>query len=363
MERCAKTRRTFFWEEPVFEGATTVPHVDVKVVSDGLWVATPRLPRGLDPTSVTVALRDLFTRMCEVHAIERPIHWFYTPMMLPIARDMPRLAVVYDCMDELSGFKGAPPELPALESALFEVADVVFTGGRSLYHAKREHHDRVHAFPSSVDSAHFARARADERREPADQRFIARPRLGYCGVIDERVDMELLARVADARPGWQIVLIGPIVKIDPETVPRRRNIHHLGPKLYPELPSYLGGWDVALMPFKLDASTRFISPTKTLEYLAAGLPVVSTAIHDVVHPYGDAGVVHVGDHSDFVECIEEALGEPAEARIAAADALVAGTSWDGTWSEMEQLLAEVLDEGSSVRSAPAQEGELSCTTT
>lgn len=272
-------------------------------------------------------------------------------MALTCAEHIEAGAVVYDCMDELSGFAGAPPEMAFRERQLFGRADLVFTGGRSLYEAKYPHHPNVHAFPSSVEAEHFARARLPGD-EPEDQRALGRPRIGFFGVIDERIDRELLARLADAHPEWSIVLIGPIVKVDPSSLPRRRNLHYLGPKLYRELPDYIRGWDVAIMPFALNDSTRFISPTKTLEYLAAGKPVVSTPIRDVVKPYGEHGLVPIGTGEEFVGHVEALLAERGSSREAtrreAGDAFVAATSWDATWNAMDALIRRALGQRRSV---------------
>ena len=251
-------------------------------------------------------------------------------------------ATVYDCMDELSLFRGAPPALAARERELFQRADLVFTGGQSLYEAKQGQHERVYCFPSSVDVAHFARARSLSD-EPADQRDLAHPRLGFFGVVDERMDLDLLAGVADARPEWQLVIVGPVVKIDRAALPARPNIHYLGGKDYQQLPAYIAGWDVALLPFARNDSTRFISPTKTPEYLAAGRPVVSTAIRDVVRPYGDLGLVRIADTvAEFVSACETALREDRVARQREADRYLTGLSWDATQARMEALIADVL---------------------
>jgi UDP-galactopyranose mutase len=250
-------------------------------------------------------------------------------------------------MDELSAFAGAPPALREREAALMRRADVVFTGGHSLYEAKRDLHPNIHPLPSSVDVAHFARARVPRSEgEPADQAPIPGPRLGFFGVVDERMDIDLLAAVADARPHWQIVMLGPVVKIDPANLPRRANVHWLGMKKYDELPAYLAGWDVALLPFARNASTRFISPTKTPEYLAAGKPVVSTSIRDVVRPYGEQGLVSIADTpADFVAAIESYLGETDETRStrgARVDDMLSRTSWDRTYDRVEELLQACL---------------------
>jgi UDP-galactopyranose mutase len=263
-------------------------------------------------------------------------------MAMPWTKHLKPLATVYDCMDELSAFKNAPTSLKENEAALFERADLVFTGGHSLYEAKRHQHRNVYAFPSSIDAPHFAQARSAVC-EPADQKDIPHPRLGFFGVIDERMDLELLDAVAEARPQWQLVMIGPVVKIDPADLPRRANIHYLGGKSYAELPAYLSGWDVALMPFARNDSTRFISPTKTPEYLAAGRAVVSTSIRDVVRPYGELGLVHIADTpAEFVAAVERAMNEDTAARMQEVDAFLGQTSWDMTWGRMSELVEDVV---------------------
>jgi UDP-galactopyranose mutase len=226
----------------------------------------------------------------------------------------------------------------------------VFTGGRSLWEQKRLRHPSVHCFPSSVDVPHFASAREmapelgpEMKREPADQAGIPHPRLGFFGVIDERMDLALLDSVARARPDWQLVMIGPVVKIDPAHLPKRPNIHWLGGKSYRELPRYIAGWDVALLPFAQNDATRYISPTKTPEYLAAGKPVVSTPITDVVRPYGEMGLAHIAQTpAEFVAAVERALCEDHVSRQRLADGWLSHLSWDRTWSRMHGLIQEVI---------------------
>ncbi|MDB5458683.1 MAG: UDP-galactopyranose mutase, partial [Caulobacteraceae bacterium] len=278
MTRFAASRRVIYWEEPVAATADARPHVDTRVCAkSGVIVATPRLPETLQGAQRETVLRALLDGFLADEKVERPIRWYYTPMMLGFSRHVEAAAVVYDCMDELSNFKFAPPQLRQLERDLMAEADVVFTGGYSLYEAKQGQHANIHPFPSSVDRAHFAQARTfDAGLEPRDQAALPRPRLGFYGVVDERMDLELLAHLADARPQWTLVIVGPVAKIDPADLPQRPNINYLGGKSYAELPAYLAGWDVALMPFAINESTRFISPTKTPEYLAGGRPVVST---------------------------------------------------------------------------------------
>ena len=348
MTRCARDHRVFFVEEPIHQ-KTATPHLTFEEVAPNLEVVVPRLPHGLSPHESERLQRELLDRLVRDAEVRNPLLWLYTPMALGFARHLRTSLTVYDCMDELSGFQGAPPVLREREREVFAMADLVFTGGLSLYEAKRVHHPRVHAFPSSVDAAHFAKARTRGAAvEPEDQRSIPHPRLGFFGVIDERMDVELLRKAALARPGYHFVILGPVVKIDPARLPRLPNIHYLGPKKYDELPAYLGGWDVATMPFALNEATRYISPTKTLEYLAAGKPVVSTPIHDVVRPYGEEGLVRIAKTADeLVREIDAALAERDtahfEIRRASCDAWVARTSWDTTWSHMRSLIHDALE--------------------
>jgi UDP-galactopyranose mutase len=341
MARFAKHLRVFFIEEPVHEDGIK-PQLQVRQTPGGVMVAVPHLPHGLDADGANHAQRALLDELCLKEGIRDPILWYYTPMSGAFSNHLRASVVVYDCMDELSAFKFAPPALREMEQALMRRADLVFTGGYSLYEAKRKQHPRVYAFPSSVDVAHFAQARG-AIEDPADQAAIAHPRLGFFGVIDERMDIELLAAIAERRPDWQLMMLGPVVKIDPADLPKHPNIHYLGGKKYEELPAYLAGWDVALMPFALNESTQFISPTKTPEYLAGGKPVVSTPIKDVIRHYGDLEAVRIaGTPDEFVAAAEAALqqnGAPG-AWLEAADRLLSQTSWDATWRQMAELIAE-----------------------
>lgn len=347
LSRCARDRRVFFFEEPLFD-APDDPHLTTSVDRSGVVAVVPHLRAAEDATANAAALRSLLHGVMAAEHIRPEVLWYYTPMALAFSDHLDAPVVVYDCMDELSGFAGAPAGLLDAEQALLARAHVVFTGGRSLWEAKRHRHGNIHAFPSSVDVAHFARARTRTGADPEDQASIPRPRLGFCGVIDERFDRELLAGVAALRPAWQFVVIGPIVKIDPATLPRAANIHYLGPKSYDVLPDYLAGWDVALLPFARNDATRYISPTKTPEYLAAGCPVVSTSIRDVVRPYGELRLAHIADDpAAFVAACDLALREDPHERRRTADALLARTSWDATWAAMATLIAQIPRKDSS----------------
>jgi glycosyltransferase involved in cell wall biosynthesis len=336
LTRFADNQRVFLIEEPIF--GDDGPHLDVQRRGENLFVAVPHLLHGSD---VDADMVRLVNQLVSVNEIDNFVAWYYTPMMLPWSRALEPAAVVYDCMDELSAFRGAPPELLEREKQLFEKADLVFTGGQSLYEAKKDRHPHVYAFPSSIDVKHFEQALSVDN-EPEDQQNIPHPRIGFCGVIDERTDIELLSSIAELRPDWHYVMIGPVVKIDPADLPQRDNIHYLGGKQYSELPSYIGGWDVAMMPFAMNESTRYISPTKTPEYLAAGQPVVSTPIRDVVRPYGEMGLVHIASTpEEFVRAIEKAMSEDEDSRRAKATDFLATTSWDKTQQAMAELIEEV----------------------
>jgi glycosyltransferase involved in cell wall biosynthesis len=353
LTRCSRDNRVFFWEEPILDAQDAF--LEHRSPSDGLHILIPHLPAGLDEAQTYSLQRLLLAQLLEEHSIAEFVLWYYTPMAVHFTRDLSAQAVVYDCMDELSAFRGAPPGLRAAEAELFSRADLVFTGGQTLFQSKRPQHPSVHCFPSSIDRHFFSKAR-EIRNEVADQAGIPRPRLGFCGVIDERLDISLLGSLAAARPDWHFVLIGPVVKIAEADLPHASNIHYLGAKQYQDLPTYLAGWDVGLLPFALNESTRFISPTKTPEYLAAGLPVVSTAITDVVTPYGVSGLVHIAaSPAEFIAAVEAALPtKNSQQRLDKVDKFLSQNSWDLTWSRMARLIAELSDgESQSSRVAEA----------
>jgi UDP-galactopyranose mutase len=339
MTRAARLRRVFFVEEPVFDAAAGHAAVEIRQPQPNVYVVVPHLVPGSSEAAVQAAQQDTVDELLRSFEVSEYVLWYWTPMALTFTEHLTPVATVYDCMDELSGFAGAPPLLRAMEKELMRRADVMFTGGVSLYEAKRHAHRNVHAMPSSVDVAHFARARR-VTSDPPDQAGIPHPLLGFFGVLDERMDLELVAGVADLRPDWHLVFLGPTCKIDPAALPARPNLHYLGMKSYDELPNYLAGWDVAMLPFARNDATRFISPTKTPEYLAAGCPVVSTSIRDVVRPYGELGLVHVADDpAAFVLAAEKAMAEDAARRRQQVEQCLAGNSWDATWARMDGLIA------------------------
>jgi glycosyltransferase involved in cell wall biosynthesis len=333
----------YFWEEPLFQQGQT-PELARSLKTSGVTVLTPLLPHGLDGYAVAQAQRDLLDKFVADEDLTEFAAWYYTPMALSFSDHLQPSLVVYDCMDELSAFQGAPPELIEQEKLLFARADVVFSGGASLFASKRTQHGNVHLFPSSIDRQHFAAAR-EAQDDPADQASIPHPRIGFYGVLDERLDRDLLRDVAAAHPEWHFVLIGPVVKIREDELPRAANLHYLGHKPYTDLPQYLANWDVAMMPFARNASTRFISPTKTPEYLAGGKQVVSTPITDVVTPYGEPGLVRIGgDAGEFAEAIRRSLQPQDPEWLARVDDFLAGNSWDrtfeGMWNEMHRVMSQ-----------------------
>lgn len=351
LTRFAKRRRVLFIEEPMHTDGDE--HLELMERDGGVTVARARMRLDRPAAQINFALASMIDGLL-AGAVRGPwIAWYYTPMALAYSAHLQPSLVVYDCMDELSAFAGAPPEMLERERELLQIADVVFCGGPSLYESKRTRHRSVWSFPSSIDVAHFRPARRAQE-SPDDQKAIPVPRLGYFGVIDERLDLALLADAAALRPDWQFVLIGPVVKIDPATLPQAANIHYLGQKSYAELPSYISGWDVAMMPFALNASTRFISPTKTPEYLAAGRRVVSTPIRDVVSMYGSQGLVRIAATAEeFVAAAAASLDDIKAGRDATwlrkVDQVLASMSWDSTWLSMEEVISSVAAEKAAER--------------
>jgi UDP-galactopyranose mutase len=347
LSRLAATRPVIFIEEPELDPdgpsrwERSQPQPNVTVYRPKTPVRAPGFHAAQFPV-LEMLIAELRAELGDRNVLA----WLYTPMALPLAQAIAPDAVVYDCMDELSLFLGAPPELLSHEAELLKYADLMFTGGPSLFRAKQSRHPNVHCFPSSVDAAHFRLADAEGRpvSEAEDQAELPHPRLGFYGVIDERLDLEIVDRIAGAHPDWQIVLVGPVVKIDSERLPRRPNIQYFGQRSYDELPRYLAGWDVCLLPFARNDATRFISPTKTLEYMAAELPIVSTPITDVAEPYGD--IVYLGGTPDeFLAACEAALASSPEERAARAEQMrkvLAGRSWDVTVAAMDKLLDRAM---------------------
>ncbi len=340
LTRAANSFRVLFFEEPVFDG-TSVPRLEMSQREHGITVAVPHLPHGHTPTENMRLQRELIDDLLAVEG-QPAVLWYYSPMAMSFTSHLDAPVCIYDCMDELSAFRGAPPDLRLWEHRLFSKADFVLAGGRSLYQSKRTQHSAVTLLPSSIDTVHFDKARRNPA-EPADLANIPHPRIGFFGVIDERLDTELVGKMAALKPDWQFVMIGPVVKIDPETLPKAANIHWLGGKSYKELPDYLGNWTMGMMPFAMNESTRFISPTKTPEFLAAGLPVVSTPVADVVVPYGEAKLVAIASTAEeFVAELDKLMDGSRESWMASVDKMLAANSWAKSWARVEELIRSVM---------------------
>lgn len=338
LSRFTKKYTVFYVEECTYsledDGYT------MSVTDENVTVVVPHLYKSVrgnhnEAERIEAIIRKLFKEQ----SIHTYLFWYYTPMALAYTADFEPIVTVYDCMDELSAFKFAPTNLKTYEDELFQKADIVFTGGNNLYKEKKSHHQNIFSFPSSIDKAHFITARVPNQ-DLADQSNIPHPRLGFYGVIDERFDIELIRQAAEARPDWQFVLVGPVIKINPATLPQNENIHYLGSKTYDELPAYLSGWDIALIPFAINEATRFISPTKTPEYLAGGKPVISTPITDVVSPYQELGLVHIVQNAEELVKLASAELKMTDKRewLKKVDEYLSAISWDATWGSMDELI-------------------------
>ena len=349
LNRFAISKRVFVIEEPVFEAHSDYFEISKPNDSVNLWVVVLHVSKESSVEKRNATLKALLDSFMYSNEIKDYILWYYSPMALAYSEHLHPALTIYDCMDELSAFKFAPPELKQWELCLLNRAGLVFTGGHSLYQAKKHLHHNIHSFPSSIDKSHFIKARV-LKNEPEDQASIPHPRFGFYGVIDERFHISLINELATLRPDWHFVLVGPIIKIDPASLPHKENIHYTGGKDYNELPSYLAGWDVAILPFELNDSTKYISPTKTPEYLAGGKPVISTSITDVVTPYGNHGLVHIADNAEqFILEAEKILNNKNKQEwLRKVDTFLSTISWNKTWRQMSQLIDEALKKRSLI---------------
>jgi UDP-galactopyranose mutase len=346
MSRLSRRHPILFLEQaaPLPEGGVE-PRMGVQRVTDTLTVARPLMPGHVgDPEAdARTDARNgaAWVRLVnDLHAglgWARTVHWFYTPQAAGAKGMFTPVGVAYDCMDELANFKGAAADLKQLEDELMAAADVVFTGGPSMYQARKDRHDNVHQFNSGVDVDHFRKAMSDATPVPEDAANLPHPLLLYYGVIDERMGWDNLAAVADAHPDWSILMVGPLAKITEDDLLRRPNIHYTGQRGYDLLPGYLKACDVAMVPFALSDATRYLSPTKTLEYFAARKPVVATPIQDIVDFYQDsARIAHSPD--EFVRICEAAMSEDNTERLAAGERHAQAQTWDNIVRNMGDLL-------------------------
>ena len=330
ISRLSEDYKVLFVEEP---WKSSDPGHSLKIISPNLHIFRPNI-------SIMDELTEALSEV--LRSSEIPMAWFYSPSFCSVLKYLQFETVIYDCMDELSLFKGAPASLIQQERTLLENSDIVFTGGRSLFEAKQPHHPNVYCFPSSVDFNHFAKA-TNGISLPADISEIPSPIVGYFGVVDERLDLELIEETATKLPEVSFVFIGPVVKISESDLPKLPNIYYLGMKDYQTLPNYLKAFKIAIMPFALNDATKYISPTKTLEYMAAEKPIISTRVKDVEREYSNC--VHlVSDSNEFVEKVKMIL-YPKELELSylkSYDDILNKTSWNSTVNGMKEAIGELI---------------------
>lgn len=327
ISRMARTMKTLFIEEPLHNHEDEEPG-NLIVVNEMLHVLQPNVK---DIESIA----DIIPNYVKNKNI--PVGWFYSASFCPLLEPLQFETIVYDCMDELSLFKGAPAHLINQEKYLMANADIIFTGGKSLYESKKQLHNNVHCFPSSVDQLHFAQA-LDGIVIPDDIANLQSPIVGYYGVIDERINLGLLREAAKKLPCVSFVMIGPLAKIEESDLPKEPNIHYLGMKSYHELPHYLKAFDIAMMPFALNDATKYISPTKTLEYMAAGKPIISTKIIDVVRDYSIC-VTLIETADEFCEAIKFLFDKmDRQSMELEYYKILKKTSWDNTSHKMKSII-------------------------
>jgi len=349
LSRMARTRRVLFVEEPVLLDDVRSERLEITQPAPNVFRAVPRLPSYLRD-NYDRAITDIRTLVQRAIGkggaldgkFSGAVQWFYTPMPAPaMLGAFNERGVVYDCMDELAQFRFAPTDLVDRERLLLENADVVFTGGHRLYKSKSRYHDNVHFFGCGVDSSHFAAARSPETAVPEDVAGVTGPVFGYYGVIDERLDYPLIGRLAESNPAATVVMVGPVVKVDPRDLPQAPNIRWLGQRDYKQLPAYVKSFDVCLMPFALNEATEYINPTKTLEYMAAGKPIVSTPVADVITNF--TPVVRVASDADeFVAAAAELAAAPDAAMIARGIERAREASWESIVEHMQGLIYEAV---------------------
>lgn len=328
ISRFSSTMKVLFVEEPVILDNAKGNSGNLIVVTKTLHVLQPNVK---DIESIATVLPGY------VKNKTIPIGWFYSASFSPLLEQLHFETVVYDCMDELSLFKGAPSHLINQEKYLMAYADIIFTGGKSLYESKKQYHSNVYCFPSSVDEEHFAQA-LNGIEVAADIANLPSPIVGYYGVIDERIDLQLLHETSKKLPDVSFVMIGPLAKIEDADLPKEKNIHYLGMKSYNELPSYLKAFDIAMMPFALNDATKYISPTKTLEYMAAGKPIISTKITDVVRDYSDS-VSLIENADEFCSAIKLLFyKKDILAAERGYDKILEKTSWNATADKMKSII-------------------------
>ena len=368
LSRLAQHHPILFVEEPIF-GDFAGSSLDISYPHANVIRVVPYLDNNYAPDydraarMVLVMLREqLKTNATLANLFRKRVQWFYTPMPTPIMLgEFNEMGVVYDCMDELAQFKDAPADLRNREHFLLKNADIVFTGGRNLYEAKSRAHANVHFFGCGVDIEHFGKARLPQTSIADDIKTFSAPIAGYFGVIDERLDYALIAQMAQAKPQWTFVMVGPVVKVDPNSLPQAPNIKWLGQRDYKELPNYVKAFDVCLMPFSLNAATQYINPTKTLEYMAANKPILSTAVADVIKNF--TPVVQVAySPAEFVQRLEATRALSRE-MLDAGLAMAGKASWDAIVATIRQLIKDAILRQPSIAAMQPRVGSASAAST
>ncbi|GAB3512776.1 glycosyltransferase family protein [Emticicia fontis] len=338
MSHAAKKWRVFYIEDPSFEEKIKEPELGIKELKKhkNLLVVSPKLSKDLSKKDTDKIMQELLARLCADYKILNYGTWYYSPTVIQYTSELYPRVVVYDCCTPI---RSTQPALIDIENELISQSDLVFTNGKSLYEAKQNWHPQVYNFPSSIDKEHFMQARI-ELPEPADQEEILLPRLGLYGAIDECFDVELLRALSDRRPDWQFVLIGPIVGIDEDKLPKAENIHYLGTKSYQEMPSYISGWNAALLLVSTSIASQAHIPTRTPEYLAAFKPIISTPVPDIISPYQEMGLVNTAENVfEFETAIEEVLlHDKRKEWKKNIDEFLKTHSWDITWQQMRHLI-------------------------
>jgi glycosyltransferase involved in cell wall biosynthesis len=329
ISRLANDYKILFIEEPIVGSNSTL-----KKINDQLHVLQPQVEKIED-------IPEVLPQFIKNKNI--PIGWFYSASFSPLLSYFDFNQIVYDCMDELSLFKGAPLHLIEQEKYLIGHVDILFTGGKSLYESKKQLHSNVYCFPSSVDYHHFSKAK-NGIVVPNDIKNISSPIVGYFGVIDERIDLQLLHQTAQKASNVSFVMIGPLAKIEASELPQEPNIHYLGMKTYQELPNYLKHFNIAMMPFALNEATKYISPTKTLEYMAANKPIISTKITDVVRDYQHC-VALISSAEEFYQNIISTLNNSNTPSIEKDyQEILEKTSWNNTVEHMKVIMKKLINQ-------------------
>lgn len=342
LSRQSKHRRVYYFEDPLY-GLTEEPKIQVKETSENVLIVTPYLPSRTDPQRTNQILTRLIDELIYDEEILDFSLWYYDPLALGFSRHLLPQNIIFDCMDELFSHNQPNSELlKELETELIYKSDLIFMNGHTLYQSKKHLHKNIHFLPSSIDLHHFSQAR-HRLTEPDDQVYIPHPRIGFYGVIDQRVDLELIQKIAEQRPSYQFIIVGPIINIDSKRLPLQNNIHFLGKKDYDTLPLYIAGWDCTIMPYYLNEYTQYTSPAKTLELLAAGKPIVSTPLPDIIYPYQKEKIVHTADTPEnFIAKIDLAMNEKTDPSwIDRVESYLEDNNWDSIFNRMAELEASL----------------------